>query len=56
LRVPRAVFVAPWTAAERRGEEQAELGITDWYAGGVAATCSWIATVRLKSGCAIVAR
>jgi len=52
LRVSRAEFAAVWAAAERRCHEQADRGITDWYAGGVAATCQWMAgaTVRTRSG------
>ncbi|WP_219420434.1 hypothetical protein [Pseudonocardia nigra] len=43
LRVPRAEFAAVWAAAERLCREQGERGVTDWYAGGVVATCRWIA-------------
>lgn len=43
IRVPRAEFAALWAEAERLCAEQADLGITDWYAGGVAATCEWLA-------------
>jgi hypothetical protein len=32
-----------WRAAERQGREQGERGVTDWYAGGVALTCRWLA-------------
>lgn len=40
LRVPRAAFAAVWTAAEQRN---AAGGQVDWYAGGVGATCRWLA-------------
>lgn len=52
LRVPRGEFVALWVAAESLCDEQAERGVTDWYAGGVAVTCRWIAAavVRPPSG------
>ncbi len=52
LRVPRDEFVAVWAAAERRSTEQAEQGVTDWYAGGVIVTCRWMAraVVRPSSG------
>ena len=43
LRVPRAEFAAVWAAAQRRAREQGERGVTDWYAGGVAITCRWMA-------------
>ncbi len=43
LRVPRDEFVAVWAAAERRSTEQAEQGVTDWYAAGVNVTCRWLA-------------
>ncbi|WP_296371004.1 hypothetical protein [Pseudonocardia sp.] len=33
-RVPLDEFVAVWAEAERRDAEQAERGVTDWYAGG----------------------
>ena len=42
VRVPRAKFVAVWTAAER-GVSQ------DWYALGVAMTCRWLATATVRS-------
>ena len=52
LRVPLDEFVAVWAAAERRNTEQAERGMTDWYAGGVTVTCRWMAraVVRPASG------
>jgi hypothetical protein len=52
LRVSREEFVAVWAAAERRNTEQAERGVTDWYAGGVIVTCRWMAraVVRPSSG------
>ncbi|MFC4950785.1 hypothetical protein [Pseudonocardia sp. GCM10023141] len=52
LRVPRDAFVAVWAAAERRCFEQGDRGVTDWYAGGVAATCQWMAgaIVRTQTG------
>lgn len=43
IRVPRAEFAALWTAAEQLSEHWAQQGITDWYSGGVAATCEWLA-------------
>lgn len=43
LRVPRAEFAALWSAAEQESREQAARGVTDWYAGGVALTCRWLA-------------
>ncbi|GAA2573333.1 hypothetical protein [Pseudonocardia hydrocarbonoxydans] len=43
LRVPLGEFVAVWSEAERRNTEQAERGVTDWYAGGVIVTCRWLA-------------
>jgi hypothetical protein len=48
LRVPRAEFAAVWAAAEQRAGEQAGRGITDWYAGGVAVTCRWLAGVVVE--------
>lgn len=58
LRVSRDEFVAVWVAAERRSTEQAERGVTDWYAGGVVATCRWMAraVVRPSSGAWRLAR
>lgn len=51
LRVPRADFAAVWAAAERQCVERAELGVTDWYAGGVALTCRWLAgAVTVQAG------
>ncbi|MBW0092643.1 hypothetical protein I4I73_13045 [Pseudonocardia sp. KRD-184] len=52
LRVPLDEFVAVWAEAERRNAEQAEQGVTDWYAGGVIVTCRWMAraVVRPASG------
>jgi hypothetical protein len=48
VRVPRAEFAEQWVAAERRCDEQAERGVTDWYAAGVAATCEWLATAVVR--------
>lgn len=48
IRVPQAEFVALWTTAEELCDEQGRRGITDWYAGGVAATCEWLATAVLR--------
>lgn len=58
LRVPLDEFVAVWAEAERRNTEQAERGVTDWYAGGVIVTCRWLAraVVRPASGQRRVAR
>jgi hypothetical protein len=52
LRVPRRDFLAVWTFASERADEQASRGVTDWYAGGVATTCRWLATApsRLPNG------
>ncbi len=52
LRVPLDDFVTVWAEAERRNAEQAQRGITDWYAGGVIVTCRWLAraVVRPTSG------
>jgi hypothetical protein len=44
LRVRREEFVAVWTVAEERDREQGRGGVLDWYAGGVVATCRWLAT------------
>ncbi|MGD9525577.1 MAG: hypothetical protein AB7V44_02190 [Pseudonocardia sp.] len=41
--MPLAEFAVVWRAAERQGREQGERGVTDWYAGGVALTCRWLA-------------
>lgn len=43
IRVPRADFGVVWTAAEARSRREAAQGVTDWYAGGVVATCRWLA-------------
>lgn len=43
IRVPRAQFATVWAAAETRSAGEAARGITDWYAGGVVATCRWLA-------------
>ena len=51
LRVPRAEFAALWTAAEQRCDDQAARGVTDWYAGGVAATCEWLAVAVFRPEC-----
>lgn len=58
LRVPLDEFVAVWAAAERRNTVQAELGVTDWFAGGVIVTCRWMAraVVRPSSGPRYLAR
>lgn len=52
LRVPVTDFAQVWTAAERRSREQGERHVIDWYAGGVALTCRWLAaaTVRPAEG------
>lgn len=49
LRVPRSEFAAIWRAAERHAREQADRGITDWYAGGVAITCRWLSAAVVES-------
>lgn len=43
IRVPRAEFGEVWAAAEALSSDQASQGVTDWYAGGVVATCRWLA-------------
>ena len=43
LRVPLREFAVVWRAAEARCAEQAAVGVTDWYAGGVAMSCRWLA-------------
>jgi hypothetical protein len=48
LRVPREEFARVWLAAERRSADRAASGVTDWYAGGVLATCRWIATAAVR--------
>ncbi|OJY48589.1 MAG: hypothetical protein BGP03_04780 [Pseudonocardia sp. 73-21] len=57
-RVPLHEFVAVWAEAERRDAEQAERGVTDWYAGGVIVTCRWMtrAVGRPASGPRRIAR
>ena len=50
LRVPRAEFAALWTTAEQLCDDQNRRGVTDWYAGGVAATCEWLAAAVLRPG------
>jgi len=52
LRVPRDEFVALWIEAQRLSREWAAQGVTDWYAGGVASTCQWLAgaIVRTSTG------
>ena len=45
---PRNIRVRPddfgtvWAAAESFAADQANAGVTDWAAGGVAATCRWL--------------
>jgi hypothetical protein len=48
--VPRAEFAALWTTAEQLCDDQDRRGVTDWYAGGVAATCEWLAAAVLRPG------
>lgn len=50
LRVPRDDFVAVWKAASERDDQWAAQGIADWYAGGVAVTCRWLAAAPMRSG------
>ena len=52
LRVPRDEFVALWIEAQRLSRERADQGVTDWYVGGVASTCKWLAgaIVRTSTG------
>lgn len=49
LRVSREDFAAVWRTAVEQDEEQARRGISDWYAGGVAVTCQWMATAPARS-------
>lgn len=39
----RAEFGTIWAAAELRMATAAANGLTDWYSGGVVATCRWLA-------------
>ena len=48
IRVPRGEFTALWTAAEQLCDDQDRRVVTDWYAGGVAATCEWLAAAVLR--------
>ena len=48
LRVPRAEFGALWAEAERLSTSSPARG-PDWYAGGVAATCEWLAGAVLRA-------
>ncbi|MEJ2862588.1 hypothetical protein [Actinomycetospora flava] len=52
VRVPRQDFLLTWLAASERADELAASGVTDWYVGGVATTCRWLATApsRLPNG------
>lgn len=52
IRVPRSEFAVLWAAAEQLCDEQARRDVIDWYAGGVAATCEWLAAAvhRPESG------
>ncbi|WP_145981254.1 hypothetical protein [Pseudonocardia sp. HH130629-09] len=43
LRVPRADFASVWATAARLNAAGSEVKGPDWYAGGVAATCQWLA-------------
>lgn len=45
LRVSRDSFVALWRLAEHLGEANP----ADWYAGGVRATCRWLACAAVPS-------
>ncbi|WP_281689925.1 hypothetical protein [Pseudonocardia thermophila] len=45
LRVPRAAFAAVWTVAEQRNAAGDQV---DWYAGGVGATCRWLAVAVME--------
>jgi hypothetical protein len=49
LRVPREEFVAVWSEAARRGDELGDRGVTDWYLGGVAVTCRWLAAAPSRT-------
>jgi hypothetical protein len=48
IRVRRDDFAALWAAAEQLCDEQGVSGVTDWYAGGVAATCEWLAAAVFR--------
>jgi hypothetical protein len=48
IRVPRGEFATLWSAAERLCDEKGERGVSDWYAGGVAATCEWLAAAVFR--------
>jgi hypothetical protein len=48
LRVPRMHFAAVWRAAERLNRESGERREPDWYAGGVAMTCRWLAATMVQ--------
>jgi hypothetical protein len=48
VRVPRGEFAALWATAEQRCDEMGVRGVTDWYAGGVAATCEWLAAAVFR--------
>ena len=43
LRVPRSEFATVWVSAEALARERAARGETDWYVGGITATCRWLA-------------
>lgn len=49
IRVSRDLFAAVWRGASARDSERGTRGITDWYAGAVASTCTWIACAPVRS-------
>jgi hypothetical protein len=48
LRVSRAEFAAVWRVAEQRDHDSGRRRVLDWYAGGVATTCRWLAAVMVQ--------
>jgi len=49
LRVPRDEFARVWAAARALDAEQGARGGGDWYAAGVAVTCSWMAGAIVRT-------
>lgn len=50
VRVRLDEFAAVWKTASAHAEEQANHGVTDWYALAVAVTCRWMATAPTRPG------
>jgi hypothetical protein len=52
VHVPVGEFGRGWFAAEQLLDYRARRGVSDWYTGGVVATCRWLAnaTVRPETG------